>query len=156
VTAVSRAEEGQLSLGSTNLAGLVKVGALTAREAFDRKGVRLTATATAIATAAAAETPLVSVDPEGMGQVLGNLRDNALLYTPAGGAVSLTTSSSNPRWVEITVADTGGSVVVNAEARFTAAQGPRVVVVVLPTRADDDSACRGTGKLSHGDAFDVT
>ncbi|MDQ2781501.1 MAG: hypothetical protein M3Y26_03045 [Actinomycetota bacterium] len=49
-----------------------------------------------------------------------------------------------------------GSVVVNTEARFTADEGPTVVVMGLPAGTDDDSACGGTGKLSHGDAFDVT
>ena len=39
---------------------------------------------------------------------------NALRHTPAGGTVSLTTSSSGPRWVEITVADNGEG--INPEA----------------------------------------
>lgn len=110
VTAVSRAEEGQLdmSLGPTNPAALVKDAALAAREAFDTKGVRL--------TAAAGNTPLASADPERMAQVLGNLLDNALRHTPPGGSVSVTTSSSDPRWVEITVADTGEGITPEALA----------------------------------------
>ncbi|MEP7331672.1 MAG: HAMP domain-containing sensor histidine kinase [Terracoccus sp.] len=101
VTAVSRAEEGQLemSLRPTNPAVLVEVAALAAQDAFDTKGVHL--------NTAALATPLVAADPERMAQVLGNLLDNALRHTPAGGTVSLTTSSSGPRWVEITVADNG-------------------------------------------------
>ena len=101
VTAVSRAEEGQLemSLRPTDPAVLVEVAALAAQDAFDTKGVRL--------TTAPLATPLVAADPERMAQVLGNLLDNALRHTPAGGTVSVTTSSSGPRWVEITVADNG-------------------------------------------------
>ena len=101
VTAVSRAEEGQLemSLRPTNPGALVEDAAVTAREAFDTKGVRL--------STAAGVTPLVSADAERMAQVLGNLLDNALRHTPVGGTVTLATASLNPRWVEITVSDTG-------------------------------------------------
>ncbi|OFE17280.1 two-component sensor histidine kinase [Humibacillus sp. DSM 29435] len=108
VTAVSRAEEGQLemSLRPTNPAALVGVAALAAQDAFDTKGVRL--------TTAVLDTPLVAADPERMAQVLGNLLDNALRHTPAGGTVSLTTSNSGLRWVEITVADNGEG--INPEA----------------------------------------
>ena len=101
VTAVSRAEEGQLemSLRPTNPGALVEDAAVTARDAFDTKGVRL--------STAAGVTPLVSADAERMAQVLGNLLDNALRHTPVGGTVTLATASLNPRWVEITVSDTG-------------------------------------------------
>ncbi len=104
VTAVSRAEEGQLemSLRPTTPAVLVEAAALAAQDAFDTKGVRL--------TTAAAATALVAADPERMAQVLGNLLDNALRHTPAGGTVSLTASSPGPRWVEITVADNGDGI----------------------------------------------
>lgn len=101
VTAVSRAEEGQLemSLRPTNPRALVDGAAVAARDAFDTKGVRL--------STAAVVTPLVAADAERMAQVLGNLLDNALRHTPVGGTVTLATASSDPRWVEITVADTG-------------------------------------------------
>ncbi|WP_295692975.1 HAMP domain-containing sensor histidine kinase [Lapillicoccus sp.] len=108
VTAVSRAEEGQLqmALRPTDPATVVEIAALTARDGFDSKGVRL--------TTAAVDTPLVSADPERMAQVLGNLLDNALRHTPAGGTVSLTTSSPDSRWVEITVTDTGEGIAPEA------------------------------------------
>ena len=110
VTAVSRAEEGRLkmSLHPTNPATLAADAALAAQDGFDTKGVRL--------TTSAADTPLVSADPERMAQVLGNLLDNALRHTPTGGTVSLTTSSPDPRWVEITVADTGEGITPDALA----------------------------------------
>ncbi|MEO6627005.1 MAG: ATP-binding protein [Aquihabitans sp.] len=108
ITAVSRAEEGQLemSLRPSNPAMLLDAAVLAAQDAFDTKGVRL--------LTAALDTPLVAADPERMAQVLGNLLDNALRHTPAGGTVSLTTSSMNPRWVELTVVDNGEG--INPEA----------------------------------------
>lgn len=54
----------------------------------------------------APQVGLVAVDPDRVGQILGNLVDNALRYTPEGGRVSvgLTGSGSD---VTLTVADTG-------------------------------------------------
>ncbi|MEO3939038.1 ATP-binding protein [Dermatophilaceae bacterium Soc4.6] len=101
VTTVSRAEEGQLetSLRPTDPIVLVEAAALDAKDAFDTKGIRL--------TTVAVDAPLVSADPQRMAQVLGNLLDNAWRHTPAGGTVTVTTSSPDPQWAEITVADTG-------------------------------------------------
>jgi signal transduction histidine kinase len=50
--------------------------------------------------------PPVAVDPERIGQALGNLLNNAVTYTPAGGKVSLSTSAADGR-VELVVSDTG-------------------------------------------------
>lgn len=110
VTAVSRAEEGQLemSLRPTNPRTLVEGAALAARDAFDTKGVRL--------RTAAVVTPLVAADAERMAQVLGNLLDNALRHTPVGGTVTLATTSSDHRWVEIIVSDTGEGIEPDALA----------------------------------------
>lgn len=110
VTAVSRAEEGQLEISArpTDPAALIDAAALAARAAFDSKGVCL--------TTVAVDTPLLSADPERMAQVLANLLDNALRHTPAGGTVSLETSSPDPRWVEITVRDTGEGITPEALA----------------------------------------
>ena len=47
-----------------------------------------------------ARLPPVLVDPERMGQVLGNLLDNALRHTPAGGSVTISAASS-PRAAEV-------------------------------------------------------
>jgi signal transduction histidine kinase len=50
--------------------------------------------------------PPVAVDAERLGQALGNLLNNAVTYTPAGGKVTLSASASDGR-VTLTVADTG-------------------------------------------------
>lgn len=46
------------------------------------------------------------LDPERTGQVLGNLLENALRHTPAGGTVTVTTEHDRSE-VVVTVADTG-------------------------------------------------
>ncbi|MFO0824959.1 MAG: sensor histidine kinase [Gemmataceae bacterium] len=48
----------------------------------------------------------VTVDAERMGQALGNLLNNAITYTPAGGKVMLSTGATDGGIV-ITIADTG-------------------------------------------------
>lgn len=54
----------------------------------------------------AVELPAVEVDPDRMTQVLVNLLDNALRYTPAGGTISLSTRRIQ-EGVAIEVKDTG-------------------------------------------------
>ena len=56
----------------------------------------------------APNVPEVEVDPDRMTQVLGNLLDNALRYTPAGGSITLS-AVVNPaaRGVRLSVRDTG-------------------------------------------------
>ncbi|WP_051501392.1 cell wall metabolism sensor histidine kinase WalK [Nesterenkonia sp. AN1] len=48
----------------------------------------------------------IPLDPERMGQVLGNLLENALGHTPPGGSVTVHTDNA-PEAVTITVTDTG-------------------------------------------------
>ncbi len=50
--------------------------------------------------------PEVEVDPERIGQVLHNLLDNALHYTPAGGEISITATKEGNE-VEVRVRDSG-------------------------------------------------
>ena len=52
------------------------------------------------------EVTPVLVDQERMGQVLGNLLENALRHTPSGGAVTVRTDHT-PEAVTVTVTDTG-------------------------------------------------
>jgi signal transduction histidine kinase len=53
-----------------------------------------------------AEVPVVLVDPDRLDQVVGNLVENALRYTPAGGTVRLGLGQEGSR-VRLAVADTG-------------------------------------------------
>lgn len=100
MTAVSRAEEGNLdiTLRAVDSAALASAAADNSRHLFEAKGVQLE-------TRAGASAP-VRVDPERIGQVLGNLLDNALRHTPPGGTVTLSCSRRG-RWVEYAVTDTG-------------------------------------------------
>src|SRR5581483_5041475 len=56
--------------------------------------------------AAAGPLPPVAVDPDRIGQALGNLLTNAVTYTPPGGRVTLSATTTDNR-VTLTVADTG-------------------------------------------------
>ena len=103
ISSVSRAEEGQvgLDLRPVRPESLVMAAADAAAEAYQAKGVGL---ATKIATG----LPELSLDPERMGQVLGNLLDNALRHTPTGGTVTISASQfPGTGAAELSVADTG-------------------------------------------------
>ena len=52
------------------------------------------------------DVPDIDADPERIGQVLGNLLDNALRHTPPGGQVSVTLDP-DPAGIRITIADDG-------------------------------------------------
>jgi len=103
MTAVSRAEEGNLnlSLRAVDAAALVHAAAQGADDQFTAKGVHLR---TDLETA-----DRVRVDTDRVGQVLGNLLDNALRHTPSGGTVTMTCRRVD-RWVELAIADTGQGV----------------------------------------------
>ena len=103
ISSVSRAEEGQvgLDLRQVRPESVVTAAAEAAAEAYQTKGVHLV-------TNIVPEPPELSIDPERMGQVLGNLLDNALRHTPAGGTVTISVSRSpGTGGAEMSVADTG-------------------------------------------------
>ena len=60
---------------------------------------------------------MVDVDPRRIGQVLRNLLENALTYTPPGGRITVAAlrggfggSGESRDWVELSVADTGAGI----------------------------------------------
>ncbi|MCX2966170.1 histidine kinase [Rhodococcus gordoniae] len=101
ITAVSRAEEHLTRIRPvpTTTGALVTAAVDAVRERYESKGVALHSRIT--------DSMVVSVDPDRLGQVLGNLLDNALRHTACGGTVTVTSRRANRDRVEITVADTG-------------------------------------------------
>ena len=101
---VSRAQEGQIDLRrtSTSPATLLESAAAAVEEAYAARGVTL--------VVASSNTADVMVDPERLGQVLGNLLENALRNTPAGGRVDLVATTPRAGWVELVVQDTGAGI----------------------------------------------
>jgi two-component system sensor histidine kinase BaeS len=97
--ATIEAAEFSLVLRPVELNPLVERAVAPLQPAFARKGITL-------ATVLAPSQPLVRADPDRLQQVLLNLLDNALRYTPAGGRVEVATAVDRDR-ARITVSDTG-------------------------------------------------
>jgi two-component system sensor histidine kinase BaeS len=103
---VSRTEEGQvrLDLRTVHPEPVITVAVGSVSEAYQTKGVRLV-------TDIAAGLPELSLDPERIGQVLGNLLDNALQHIGAGGTVTISAAASaGTGGAELSVADTGDGI----------------------------------------------
>ncbi len=98
---LSRIEAGRLELESrpVSVAALVNGCVETARLKAESKGLRLT-------VGLPEDLPAVRGDAVQLGEVLQNLIDNALQYTPPGGRIDVT-AYSNGQEVIFTVADTG-------------------------------------------------
>jgi signal transduction histidine kinase len=97
---ISEAETGTMRLSRTDapLDGLVRQVVSVYEDVAEEKGITLTADA---------EPGLaVSADRDRLRQVLANLLDNAIKYTPAGGRVEIRARRQGPD-VSIEVADTG-------------------------------------------------
>jgi signal transduction histidine kinase len=62
-----------------------------------------------LATNVAADIPAIDVDPERLAQVLGNLVSNALRYTPVGGTITLSATSTSTG-IQVRVEDTGSGI----------------------------------------------
>ena len=98
---LSLADAGELPLQRQPIAPrqLLARVADTYRHAAEQQGVELTAQAEPT-------LPELSVDPEHLARVLGNLVSNALRHTPPGGQVTLAARAA-PAGVQLIVADTG-------------------------------------------------
>ncbi|GEN81375.1 sensor histidine kinase [Actinotalea fermentans] len=111
LAAVTKAESGELALSPvpTDPGELVHLAHLAARERAEAAAIALTADVEP-------GLPPIAADPERMAQVLGNLVDNALRHTPAGGRVTIAARRDPSRTgthvthVTLTVADTGGGI----------------------------------------------
>lgn len=117
---LSLAEAGQISLAIERLdaqAALAHIAAIYALRARQHQ--------IELRIAPACTLPEVAADPQRLAQVLGNLVENALRYTPAGGVVTLraapephaqhvpmraTTALDLAPWVVFEVSDTGGGI----------------------------------------------
>jgi signal transduction histidine kinase len=100
VSAVSFAEERGVPVRRQRVdaSALARRATQAARDRYAAKGVTLVALASTPA--------LVAADPDRIGQVVGNLLDNALRHTPPGGRVIVECARTDG-WVELTVTDTG-------------------------------------------------
>ncbi|QIK75761.1 MULTISPECIES: sensor histidine kinase [Nocardioides] len=103
IGAVSHAEEGDLRLDprSVDATEVAATAVDAARDRYEAKGVRFDVDLHPAGR--------VDVDPDRIGQVLGNLIDNALRHTPAGGRVTVSCRRVDD-WVEYAVADTGDGI----------------------------------------------
>jgi signal transduction histidine kinase len=112
VAALAKAEESSFSLAQYS----IDVGRVTrrciaaAQERYDSKGV-------VIRFSQRQELPAVWADEQRLGQVLGNLLDNALMHTPPGGSVELTCARDDAG-VSITVADDGEGIPAEHQPRI--------------------------------------
>ncbi len=83
---------------------------LVAQAAFAQRQILAQAGGLTMTLAPVEPGPVVRVDPERLVQVVNNLVENAIHYTPAGGRIvlstALTTAEGQP-WATIAVADTG-------------------------------------------------
>jgi signal transduction histidine kinase len=96
---VSRLDAGKLTLdrAPTDLPGLVRGVAEAAEALSDRHAIAVRAEGAAIAT----------VDPIRLEQVLTNLVDNAIKYSPDGGPIEIALTRPSPGEVAISVTDRG-------------------------------------------------
>ncbi|MDT0167354.1 ATP-binding protein [Actinotalea sp. AC32] len=102
LAAVTRAERGDLALvpQTTTPKALVEKAYAAVRERFAAKDV-------ALELVVEDDLPTIAVDRDRMGQVLGNLTDNALRHTATGGRVVLSAALTEMDTVCLEVADTG-------------------------------------------------
>ncbi|OFB36584.1 two-component sensor histidine kinase [Mycolicibacterium sp. (ex Dasyatis americana)] len=100
--ALAKAEESPATITPAPLAAkaVVAAAAAAAQDRFDDKGVTLS-------WRVDEGLPPLWADPHRLAQILGNLLDNALRHTPAGGRVTIDATAGPDRNVTLTVTDTG-------------------------------------------------
>lgn len=105
IRTVSTAEEGQLQIALQPVAPreLVESAIAAALPAASSRRVELLADV-------GDGLDLVNVDPERVGQVMGNLLDNAIRHSPTGGTVTVSAHRSGRGWVAVRVTDTGDGI----------------------------------------------
>ena len=104
VAALAQAEEGHASVAPTSVApgALIEAAVSATADRFAAKGVTLT-------THVDRDLPALWADPHRLGQVLGNLLDNALRHTASGGRVDVAATAVRDS-MTITVADDGDGI----------------------------------------------
>jgi signal transduction histidine kinase len=98
---LSLADAGQLSLSlqPVDARAAIEQAAHAAHDHARQRGVELR-------LAPANDLPPICADPQRLAQILGNLLENALRYTPPGGSVTLSAASAHDS-VTFAVSDTG-------------------------------------------------
>ena len=98
---LSSLESGQMPvhLSPTGARETAAAAAARLKAAAAKKGVE-------IRCGAGGDAPCVMADPAKLDQILTNLLENALRFTPPGGRVEIS-ASARARWVDISVSDTG-------------------------------------------------
>jgi two-component system sensor histidine kinase BaeS len=104
VAALAQAEESHASIAPTSVepGALVEAAVSAAADRFAAKGVTLT-------TNVDDDLPALWADPHRLGQVLGNLLDNALRHTATGGRVDVAATADDTD-LAISVADDGDGI----------------------------------------------
>jgi two-component system, OmpR family, sensor histidine kinase BaeS len=99
---LSLAEAGQLKLAQSavSLGTIINAEILASETRAINKQI-------SISTTLSSDLPLVFVDNDRIRQVLHNLIDNALRYTPAGGKIDIGAYSNLSGWVTVRVLDSG-------------------------------------------------
>jgi signal transduction histidine kinase len=106
VAALAQAEEGHASIAPTSVApdALISTAVAAAADRFAAKDVTLQ-------SHVGADMPRLWADPDRLAQVLGNLLDNSLRHTPAGGRVDVAaTATADNSQLTITVTDSGDGI----------------------------------------------
>ncbi|HEX2286029.1 MAG TPA: ATP-binding protein [Mycobacterium sp.] len=104
VAALAQAEESHASITPTAVspAAVVSAAIGAAADRFAEKNVVL-------ASHVSEDLPTLWADPHRLGQVLGNVLDNALRHTPSGGRVDIAASADHDS-VTFTVVDSGNGI----------------------------------------------